>query len=192
MTMSEDEWRRCTETNPMFAAMEPPIEKQLAAFNLACCLRIRHLITDDITREALDALEGAADHATIPAAVALAANQVGASSEYFNTASPLCDPSRNYNAAKAVGHAVCRSLPPGSFHYWTDAADNARLVGLYCQWAVGRAADPDCGADPDDTYDDAESGSLWLRQYAQQAEASAQCDLIRTLFTQRGVARNPS
>ena len=80
MAMSEDEWRRCNETNPMFAAMELPTEAQLAAFNLTCCRRIRLLITDDITCQALDALEGAADHATIPAELALAANQVNASS----------------------------------------------------------------------------------------------------------------
>ena len=97
----------------MFAAMELPAEVQLAAFNLACCRRIRHLITDDITLQALEALEEAADHATIAADLALAANQVGASSVYFNPASPLYDPSRNSSATRAVGHAVCRSLPPG-------------------------------------------------------------------------------
>src|SRR6185503_16837369 len=43
VAMSEEEWLRCVETNPMFAAMEPPTEGQLAAFNLACCRRIRHL-----------------------------------------------------------------------------------------------------------------------------------------------------
>ena len=43
----------------------------------------------------------------------------------------------------AVGHAVCRSLAPGSFHYWRDAFRTMhRLVALYCQWAVGRAAEP--------------------------------------------------
>lgn len=185
MAMSEEEWRRSSETNPMFAAMEPPTEARLAAFNLACCRRIRHLITDDITRQALDALEGAADQATIPAALALAANQVEASSEYFNPASPLYDPSRNSNAAKAVGHAVCRSLPPGSFYFATDATNNSRLVALYCQWAVGWAADPDSDADAADPYgtnDDAEPGRMWVRERAQQAEASAQCDLIRGLF----------
>jgi hypothetical protein len=186
--MSAEEWRRCSETNPMFAAMEPPTEAQLAAFNLACCRRIRHLISDDITRQALDALEVAGDHSTIPADLALAANQVEASSASFNPASPLRDPSRNSNAVKAVGHAVSRSLPPGSLHYWKDATDNARLVALYCQWAVGRAADPDREADDADPYcndDDAEPGLMWLRQRAEQVEASAQCDFIRTLFTLR-------
>jgi hypothetical protein len=187
VAMSEEEWRRCSETNPLFAAMEPPTEAQLAAFNLACCRRIRHLITDDITLQALDALEGA-DDATIPAELALAANQVEASSAYFDPASPLFDPSRNSNAAKAVGHAVCRSLPPGSFHYWKDALDNARLVALYSQWAVGHAADPDRDADAEDPYgtnDEAEPGLTWLRQCVQKAEASAQCGLIRTLFARR-------
>jgi hypothetical protein len=122
----------------MFAAMEPPTEAQLGAFNLACCRRIRHLITDDITIRALDALETTADHAMIQPELALAANQVE-SSAYFDPTSPLFDPKRNSNAAKAVGHAVCRSLPPGSFHYATDAVDNSRLVALYCQWAVGWA-----------------------------------------------------
>jgi hypothetical protein len=188
VAMSEEEWLRCSETNPMFAAMEPPSEKQLAAFNLACCRRIRYLITDDIIRQALDALESGADHTTIPAELALAANQVEASSAYFNPASPLFDPSRNSNAAKAVGHAVCRSLPPGSFHYWNDAVDNARLVALYCQWAMGRAADPDRDADAEEYYgtnEEAEPGLKWLKQRAEQAEASAQCDLIRTLFTRQ-------
>lgn len=187
MAMSEEEWLQCSETNPMFAAMEPPSEELLAAFNLACCRHIRHLITDEITVQALDALESAGDHATIPAELALAANQVEATSAYFNPSPPLHDPSRNSNAAKAVGHAVCRSLPPGSFHYWKDAVDNARLVALYCQWAVGRAADPDRDADAEDYHgtNDAEPGLLWLRQRATQAEASAQCDLIRTLFTRR-------
>jgi hypothetical protein len=186
--MLEEEWLRCSETNRMFAAIEPPTEAQLAAFNLACCRRIRRLITDDVTVQALDALERAVDRATIPAELALAANQVEASSAYVNPASPLFDPSRNANAAKAVGHAVCRSLPLGSFHYCEDATDNARLVALYCQWAAGRAADPDGDADAEDYYgtsDEAEPGLMWVRQRAEQAEASAQCDLMRTLFTRR-------
>lgn len=188
MAMSEEDWDRCGETNPMFAAMESPSEERLGAFNHACCRRIRHLITDAITAQALDALDGAADHATIPADLALAANQVEASSAYFDPASPLFDPSRNSNAAKAVGHAVCRSLPPGSFHYWKDAVDNARLVAVYCQWAAGRAADPDPDADAEDyfgTNDEAEPGLMWVREHAEQAEASAQCDLIRSLFARR-------
>jgi hypothetical protein len=188
MVMSEEEWDRCKETNPMFAAMSPPTEEQLAAFNLACCRRIRNLITDAITGQALDALECAPGHGTIPVELAHAANQVEATSEYFNPASPLFNPSRNTNAAKAIGHAVCRSLPPGSLHYCADALENARLVALYCQWAVGRAADPDHDADAEDYYGtkNTEPGLLWLRERAQQAEASAQCDLIRTLFTWRG------
>jgi hypothetical protein len=187
VAMSEEEWLRCSETNPMFAAMEPPSEEQLAAFNLACCRRIRHLITDDITLQALDALENAADHATIPAELAEAANLVDATSDYFNPASPLFNPLRNSSAAKAVGHAVCRSLSPESFHYWTDALDNARLIALKCQWAIGWAADPDVDADAED-YDgtkDTEPGLSWLREIARQTEAAAQCDLIRTLFTRR-------
>jgi hypothetical protein len=186
--MSEEEWLRCSDTNPMFTAMESSSNEQLAVFNLACCRRIRHLITDDITRQALDALESAADHATVPAELAEAANQVGATSAYFNPASPLFDPSRNTNAAKAVGHAVCGSLLPGSLHYRADALNNARLVALYCQWAVGRAADPDPDADAEDYYGanhDAEPGLMWLRQRAEHAEAAAQCDLIRSLFTRR-------
>jgi hypothetical protein len=186
MAMAEDEWLRSVDTNAMFAAMEPPTEAQLAAFNLECCRRIRPLITDDVTRRALEALAGAADHVRIPADLARAA--IGATSAYHAPASPLFDPARNLNAAKAVGHAVCRSLPPGSFDYWTDAVDNARLVALYCQWAVGHAADPDTQAnaeEPCEANDDAEPGLLWLRQRAERAEAAAQCDLIRSLFTRR-------
>ena len=171
----------------MFGAMSPPSDEQIAAFNLACCRRIRILITDDITSQALDALECAPGHTMIPAELAHAANRVEATSEYFNPASPLFDPSRNTNAAKAIGHAVCRSLPPGSLHYVADALENARLVALYCQWAVGRAADPDRDPDAEDYYGtkNTDPGLLWLRERAQQAEASAQCDLIRTLFTRR-------
>jgi hypothetical protein len=172
--MSEEEWLRCSNTNAMFAEMEPPSNEQLSAFNLACCQRIRNLITDDVTLQALDALENASDHATVRAELALAANQF--------------DPSRNFNAAKAIGQAVCRSLPPGSFHYWPDGLDNARLIALYCQWGVAWAADPDTDADAEDYYgtdDKAEPGLLWLRDRAQQAEASAQCDLIRHLFVRR-------
>ena len=183
--MSEEEWLRCAETNPMFAAMEPPAEEQLAAFNLECCRRIRHLITDDVSLRALDALESSPENTTVPVALALAAQEV---TLWWSPSSPLHDPSRNGNAAQAIGHAVCRSTPPGSFHYWKDAWDNARLVALYCQWAVSRAADPDRDADDADPYgadDNAEPGLMWLRQRAQQAEASAQCDLIRTLFTRR-------
>ena len=190
MAMSEEEWLGCSETNPMFAAMEPSSEERLSTFNLACCLRIRHLITDDITLQALDALESAEDHATIPADLAESANQVDGTSAYFNPAAPLFNPLRNSSAAKAVGHAVCRWLPPGSMHYWTDALDNARLVALKCQWAVSWAADPDIDADAEDYYGtkDTEPGLSWLRESARQAEATAQCDLIRTLFTRRAEA----
>jgi hypothetical protein len=180
MAMSEEEWLQCRQTNAMFAAMEPPSETQLAAFNLACCRRIRHLITDEIALQALDALELAADNGTIAADLALAANKVGMSSAH--------DPSLNSNAAKAIGHAVCRFLPPGSFHYWKDGLDNARLVALYCQWAIGWDADRERDADAEDyldTTEEAEPGSTWIRQHAEDAEASAQCGLIRSIFALR-------
>lgn len=193
--MSEEEWLTCSSTNAMFAAMELPSDEQLAALNLACCLRIRNLITDDITTRALDALENSPDHAMVPAELALAAQEV--TSGWFNPTSPLFNPSRNWNAAKAVGHAVCRSLPLESFHYWKDGVDNARLVALYCQWAVGRAADP--GMDDerlDEEADEADLGIGWLRKRAEQAEAFAQCDLIRGTFSRRaepapGLAAKP-
>ena len=89
---------------------------------------------------------------TIPAELTNSgANEVDGSTAYFDPTSPLFDPSRNLNAARAIGHAVCRSLPPGSFHYWPDSLDNARLVAFYCQCAVGRAAD-DPDADAADYY----------------------------------------
>lgn len=184
MAMSADEWLRCGATNPMFVTMEPPSDAQLAAFNLACCRRIRHLITDDITLHALEALENAADQATIPAELAIASNEVPF--RFYPPTSPMYNLSRSFDAAKAVGHAVCRSTPPGSFHYWKDAMDNARLVALYCQWAVGRAADT--GTDDegcDEEADAADVGIGWIRKRAEQTEAAAQCDLIRTLFTRR-------
>jgi len=186
--MSDEEWLSCSETNSMFAAISPPSEQQLAAFNLACCRRIRRLITDDVMFKALDALEMASDNATVPPEIAIAALEVDATSAYFNPTSPLFDPSRNSNAARAVGHAVCRSLPPGSFHYWKDSLDNARIVALYCQNAVGEVADVDPEADAEDYYgtkDEAEPGLKWIRGCARQSEAYAQCDLIRSLFTRR-------
>jgi hypothetical protein len=181
--MSEEEWLRCSETNPMFAATEPPAEVQLATFNLACCRRIRHLITDDVVLRALEALEISPGHTTVPAELALEALEV--TSGGLSPTSPLYNPARNWSAVKAVGHAVCRSLPPGSLQYWSDARENARMVALYCQWAVGWAADPDSDADAEDPYgdlDNADPGLMYLRRTAQQAEASAQCDLIRRLF----------
>jgi hypothetical protein len=188
--MSEEEWLQCSETNPMFAAMEPPSEAQLAAFNLGCCRRIRHLITDDVSLRALDALESSPEHTTVPAELALAAQEV--TSGWFSPSSPLYDPSRNWNAAKAIGHAVCRSLAPGSFHYWKDGIDNARLVALYCQWAVGRAADPSTDDEGcEEEADEAGVGIGWIRAQAEQAEASAQCGMIRGIFT-RSVQHAPS
>jgi hypothetical protein len=184
VAMSEEEWLRCGETNPMFVAMELPSEQQLAEFNLACCRRIRKLITDDVTLQALDALENAPDHATVPAELAIAAN--GVPFGYYPPTSPLYNPSRSFNAAKAVAHAVCRSLPPGSFHYWTDGLENARLVALYCMWAVGREAE--AGSEDegcDEAADEAEIGVGWLRGRAEQIESAALCDLIRRFFTQR-------
>ena len=176
--MTEDEWIRSSDTNAMFAALGGRSDAQLAAFNIACCRRIASLISDDATRRALDALENAPDHATIPAELAQAA--LLESSDLFNPASRQFDPSRNFNAAKAVAHAAWRSLAPGSSQVQADALENARLVALYCQWAVGEAADPD--ADDDDTDEETEPGSSWIRERAQKAEASAQCDLIRKLF----------
>ncbi len=186
MAMSEEEWLQCSKTNPMLAAMEPPSEERLAEFNLACCRRIRHFLTDDITLQALEALELAGDQATAPAELAQAVNELAWT--YIAPSSPLYDPSRNTAAAQAVGLAVCRSLPPGSFHYWSDAVDCSRLVAVYCQSAVGWAADPDRDADAEDyegADDGAEPGLTWIRQRAEQAEASIHCDLIRSLFTRR-------
>lgn len=177
MGMSEEEWLRCSETNAMFAVIEQPSESQLAAFNLACCRRVRGLISDDVLHQALDALECAEEPNTVPVELALAANQVGASSR---------DPSCNPNVVRAVGHAVCRSLPPGSFHHWKDGVDNARLVALYCMWAVGRSAVPPSGEEcSDEEPEQSVSGAMWLRKRAEQAEASAQCNLIRSLFSRK-------
>jgi hypothetical protein len=183
VAMSEELWRHCSEINPMFAAMEPTTEAQLALFNLECCRRIRQLITDDILLQALDALAQSTDHLTISAELALAVNQAT-----MWTTKDAISRLANADAASAVGHAVCRSLPPGSFHYWKDPVDNARLVALKCQWAVGKAADPHNEADDEDPYgenSDAEPGLNWLRQRAQRAEAAAQCDIFRSLFTRR-------
>lgn len=181
MAMSEQEWLQCSDTNLMFATIALPSEAELAAFNLAICNRIRNLISDEISLKALDALERSSDHITVPAELALAAQEI---SGYFSPASPFFNPSRNWNAARAIAHAVCRSLTPGSFHYWADGVDNARLVALYCQWAAGSVADP--GADEpqfDANSDEADLGSGWLRKRAEKAEASAQCDLIRGMFS---------
>lgn len=46
--MSEEEWRLCSDMNAMFVTIERPSDEQPTAFNLACCRRIRGLISDDI------------------------------------------------------------------------------------------------------------------------------------------------
>ena len=152
-----------------------PSAQQLSAFNVECCRRIRELIFDAATHEALDGLEKSSDRATVPAELALRANRVGA------TSADLDEP-RNFSAAKAVAHAVCRCLPPDSDYYWTDPVDNSRLVAFYCQWAVAHAADP---ADEEERCDEECTPLSWLADRARTAEASAQCDIIRKLFTRR-------
>jgi hypothetical protein len=185
--MTEEEWLKCNETNLMFAAMETPSDEKLTLFNLSCCLRIRHLISDDVTLRTLDALERAENCSAVPAELALAANEVGTSSEYFNPSSPLYNPIRNISASKAVGHAVRRFLPMDSFYYSSDAVDNSKMVALYCQIAAEDAADPDRDVDSTsrEAFSEDDVGRLWLKQRARAAEKSAQCEFIRTLFTRR-------
>ncbi len=140
MALSEEEWLACSSTNALFAALESPSDVRLSEFNFACCRRIRWLIDDDVTLRAIAAMENAPDHATIPIEHAVAVIQFATTPHYHDPASPRCDPSRDSNAAMAVGLAVCRSLPPGNSFHWKYRLDISRLVSMYCQWAVGRLA----------------------------------------------------
>lgn len=191
--MTETEWLACTDTNELFAAIEQPSEEQANSFNLACCRRIRSFITDDSTIIALDCLEEGPLYAAIPTAVALGAIRVGEASEYFNVSSRACDPSRNFAAMKAVAHAVCRSLPANSSHYWNDILDNARLVALNCQWAVANDATATSSEEcrrPNEP--DSEPGRDWLSKLAREAEAAVQCELIRQIFRRRESSESSS
>ena len=185
MALSEEEWLACSSTNALFAALESPSDVRLSEFNFACCRRIRWLIDDDVTLRAIAAMENAPDHATIPIEHAGAVIQFATTPHYHDPASPRCDPSRDSNAAMAVGLAVCRSLPPGSSFHWKDRLDISRLVAMYCQWAVGRRVD--IGASGE-----AEIGVSPVNDRTQQAEASAQCDLIRSLFISSTAQAAPS
>jgi len=162
----------------MFRAMGPASEERLALFNLLCCRRIRELISDEATLQALDALENAPEHLTVPVGIALNAVRIVTTAPY--------DPSRNAAAAMAVAFAVCRSLPADHLRYCSDAVENARETALNCQWAVGWSADPaTSGEDCEDEGAERELGHSWLRERAEKAEESAQCELFRQLFSRR-------
>jgi hypothetical protein len=166
--MTEIEWAKANRYNRILTAIAPPTESQLAAFNLACCRRIRHLIDNEATLAAMDALEASADDGKIRPDLALAANHVS---------NPIGVRAEAMYARKAIAHAVCRSLPVKHFCYCSDQVDNSRLVAFYTVSAVEHEADS--GHDCDH---DADSGLIWIRSIAETEESAAICDLVRAIF----------
>ncbi len=182
--MTEDEWLRCNSTNALFAAIERPTDQQISLFNVECVRHIKRLVSDDASRIAIEALENSSDKSSIPQDIAEAANL--ASSGSFNPQSPQFDPARNFNAAKAVAHAVCHAVPTDGFYHSADRLENARRVALYCQWAVASSADANDSVDCcENEAAEPELGHVWLKVLAGEAEAAAQCELFRRIFTRK-------
>ncbi|MBC7854081.1 MAG: hypothetical protein IAF94_11650 [Pirellulaceae bacterium] len=167
--MTEIEWSKSTDPIKMLASLQNPTDRDLSTFSLACLRRIWALITDPRSIAAIEALEKSAG-TKVPEDIALAASNVGTTSDF--------EPSTNFSAARAVLHAVSFSLPPQNYWYNGDRKKIARDVTFYAQLAVAATVRP-LQSSHKQTND---SHSDWLMSEMERAEASAQCDEIRTIF----------
>ncbi len=153
--------------NQLFSMVSHPPYAEVHAFVIFCIDRVAHLFETDSTKSAFQQLKMAG---AVEPELAEQAN-VDSNSLYL----------RNSSAAKAVGEAVRHCTRPNSFHFSDNYVENARLVALYCQWALSWA---ECPLDPDDECDDVddeedESGLLWLRR---QIEEKVQAEQLAFVF----------
>lgn len=172
--MTDSDWAVCNNVNKMFGSIITPTDDRLAEFNLSCCNRIRRLIDNDASLEAVNALGSRPADPDSLMEVAQAACGV---------ANPIGIPTMAMYARKAVAHAVRCFLPEDHRDYCDDGLENSRLVALYSVWAVTHEADEPSNKDEDGS--DVEPGTAWIWQQAEQKESMAVCDLIRTYFQRR-------
>jgi len=156
--------------NQLFAAVESPPEAELDAFVAFCIGRMEHLIETEEARLAFQQLK---ETGTVSSELAEKANVESNSLTL-----------QHFSAAKAVARAVCHCTKPESHFFNAKRAESARLVALYCQWALSRSEYP---PDPDDmTYcDDDETeddGRTWLVRQLEDNEQAAQLAFIFDRF----------
>ncbi len=156
--------------NQLFSTVSRPPYVEVYAFVVFCIDRVVHLCETDSSKNAFQQLKLSG---AVEPALAEQAN-IESNSLYL----------QNSSAAKAVGEAVRHCTRPGSFHFSDNYLENARLVALYCQWALSRA---ECPPDPDgqcnDSDDDEdESGLQWLRRQIEEKEQAKQLEFVFERF----------
>lgn len=159
--MDTDDQRPST-INQLFSRVEAPTNLEIDQFILFCIRRIKHLLETEAARTAFEDLQHAR---TIDANLA----------EQVNV--DVNDPSiRNRYAAKAIAHAVCHLVRPGDHNFDDDRTGNARIVALYCQWAM---SDWECPPDSSASTSEFDSdGAKWLSQHVKNREQNAQLNFV--------------
>ncbi|WP_417383140.1 hypothetical protein [Gimesia sp.] len=152
--------------NQLFSRMMRPAYSEIHAFVVFCIDRIEHLLETESSQNAFLQLKATG---TVEADLA---EQAIIDSNSFSL--------QNSSAAKAVGEAVRHCTRTTGFHYSDDYVERARLVALYCQWALSREQ---CPPDPDDDREETddeenESGLSWLRQQIEEREQNEQLTFV--------------
>lgn len=152
--------------NQLFSNISGPAYPEIRAFVIFCISRVEHLLESESSINAFLQLKTTG---TVESDLAEQAN---------NDSNSLS--LQHYNAAKAVGEAVRHCTRSVCFHFSDDYVEHARLVALYCQWALSKAK---CPPDPDDEREDTddeenEFGLRWLRQQIEQEEQNEQLTFV--------------
>ncbi len=158
--------------NQLFATIARPPDAEIDAFVVFCIDRIERLFE---TEEARFAFQQLKCEGKVSPELAERVN-VGGNSLSL----------RSFNAAKAIAHGVCHCAAPDSMYFSDQRVENARLVALYCQWAISRSEyppDPDDTTDSDDGECDAQDdGRMWLMRQTESTEQAAQIAFIIEQF----------
>ena len=153
--------------NQLFSVVSSPTCAEIHAFVVFCIERVLHLIEPENSKHAFQLFK-TSDR--VSPELAEQAN--------IDSNSPSLQHS---SAAKAVGYAVCHCTDADSFYFSDNHVENARLVAMYCQWAISRAECPPDLKDEMDSDDD-DSGRSWLVQQIEDREQTAQLSFVFDRF----------
>jgi hypothetical protein len=168
--MTEAEWAACQDPGPMLKVLhEKATDRKRRLFAVACCRRIWHLLTDQRSRNAVDAAEL---HADCPGKTDLAAAEHAAAR--VTTAIDEAWWQAGVDEIRGIGICVTFIERPVAFAAW--AAECAAKTAVSARSVADKAA---CAVAWETGVESSED-SVFRAAY--RTAAKEQCDLLRDVF----------